>query len=313
MSSSASPRRETTADRIARVAGRQWGVIARWQLIACGLSATGIRRWLARGHLYELYPGVYAVGHPALTTEGQLTAALFHAGAGAALSHGTAAWWWELTPIRETRIHVSVPRRRRVDERLIVHHPRELTTMRHRRLVVTPLCRTLLDFAATASARRVRKALAEADFRHGLNPASLLPWLGRGLPGSAALRRAIDAHLPELARTASPMEDDFLFFCEEHGLPTPSANRRIAGKKVDACWPEHRLIVELDSVGAHASAPRRLVDRERDLHLRRLNYTVLRYTWHQLHETPEAVAADLRQMLALSATDVTATRQSGVR
>ena len=66
---------------------------------------------------------------------------------------------------------------------------------------------------------------------------------------------------------------------------------------VDAFWPEHRVIVELDSVIAHSSPARRLIDRERDLHLRRLGYTVLRYTWHQVHSTPEAVAADLRATL----------------
>ena len=194
-------------------------------------------------------------------------------------------------------IAICVQTRRRPEQGLRIHHPRRLERTFQRKLPVTPLARTLLDFAAVAPERELRKALAEADYRYGLQPDDLRPLLGRGARGSAALRAAIASHLPELARTLSPFEDDFLFFCERYDLPLPLVNRRIAGRKVDGFWPHHRLIVELDSVSAHASAPRRLIDRERDLHLRRHGYTVLRYTWHQVQTNPDAVAADLRQAL----------------
>ncbi len=232
-----------------------------------------------------------------MSETGELIAALFYAGRGAALSHRTAAWWWDLTPTKGDTIHVSVPRRREPTDGLRLHHPRNLVVMRHKRLAVTPPALTLLSFATDASDRELRKSIAEADYRRRTTIVELERVRGRGIPGSATLGAALARHLPELARTASPLENDFLFFCEEHDLPQPLINRRIAGKKVDAYWPEHRVIVELDSVGAHSSAPRRLIDRERDLHLRRLGYTILRYTWHQLHTDPEAVADDLRATL----------------
>lgn len=297
-------RDQLSSVRIAALARRQWGVVSRPQLLACGLSSSTISRWVAAGRLHRLHPGVYAVGHLALTEESHLVAALFYAGTGAGLSHVNAARWWELTTLQSKAIHISTPTYRRPVEGIVFHRPREIEIVRHRRLPVTPLARTLLDFAAVAPERELRKAIAEADYRWGLSPSALLPLLGRGAPGSAALRAAVDSYLPELARTESDLEDDFLFFCERHDLALPLINRRIEGKKVDAWWPQHGVIVELDSVLAHASAPRRLIDRERDLHLRRLGYTVLRYTWHQVRTRPEAVADDLRRVLDAAASTI---------
>jgi predicted transcriptional regulator of viral defense system len=287
--------------RIARLAGQQFGVVTRTQLLACGLPASAISRWVAAGRLHRLYPSVYAVGHLALTEESHLVAALFYAGPGSALSHRIGCWWWGFTSNRGATIDISAMTRRSSVEGIRIHRPRRLERVFHRQLPVTPVARTLVDFASIAHFRELRKALAEADFQRLLDPDAIRAVMGRGVPGSAALRAALECHLPELARTLSPNEDVFLFFCEQHDLPLPLVNHRVAGKKVDAFWPDHRVIVELDSVIAHSSPARRLVDRERDLHLRRLGFTVLRYTWHQLHATPELVAAELRTTLAAAA------------
>lgn len=84
--------------QLLRVADRQWGVVARWQLENCGLSGTTISRWVAAGRLHRVHPGVYAVGHRAVCREGRLLAAVLYAGRGAALSHASAASWWGLLP-----------------------------------------------------------------------------------------------------------------------------------------------------------------------------------------------------------------------
>ena len=82
--------------RILKLAERQWGVAAHWQLKERGLSTSAITRWTASGRLHRIYPGVYAVGHKALSTEGRLLAVILYAGPGAALSHASAAHRWEL-------------------------------------------------------------------------------------------------------------------------------------------------------------------------------------------------------------------------
>ena len=293
MSPGVGKRRERTALRIARLATRQWGVVNRRQLLECGLSPSGVRRRLASGALFELYPGVYAVGHTHVCERGRLVAALFHAGRGATLSHPTAARRWGLTASRGP-IHVSVPRRRRLDERIVVHHPRIVERVFHAGFPVTPVPRTLRDLATVASERELRKALAEVDYLGLATPAEVQGALVSGAPGSAALRAALARHLPELAVTASPLEDEFLFLCESAGFRIPEVNRRVGGFKVDALWREPRLIVELDGRSAHGREARRLVDRERDLRLRALGFEVRRYTWWQVTEERAAVVNDLR-------------------
>ena len=54
-----------------------------------------------------------------------------------------------------------------------------------------------------------------------------------------------------------------------------------------------KVIVELDSQLAHGTPARLENDHKRDLELRAAGYTVLRYTWQQITETPELVVADL--------------------
>jgi predicted transcriptional regulator of viral defense system len=300
MSSGAARRRETTSLSVARVAGSQWGVVNRHQLLECGLSPSAILRWRSAGRLHALYPGVYAVGHAYVGDRGRLAAALLHAGRGAVLSHTTAASWWGLTAGTDAPIHISVPRRRRLDARVVAHHPRALERTVRQRLPVTPVARTLRDLATVVPAPDLRKALAEADYRQLADIDELRAAPSGGAPGSAALRAALARHLPELALTASPLEDEFLFLCESAGFPLPGVNRWVGGYKVDALWREQRLIVELDGRSAHGSESRTLIDRERDVRLRSLGFEVRRYTWHQVTQNARAVVTDLRPVLGPS-------------
>jgi predicted transcriptional regulator of viral defense system len=81
---------------IAAIASRQHGVITNHQLIASGLSKSGISDWVRQGRLHRIHRGVYAVGHPNLTLEGRFLAAVKACGPHAALSHFYAAVLWGL-------------------------------------------------------------------------------------------------------------------------------------------------------------------------------------------------------------------------
>jgi very-short-patch-repair endonuclease len=114
-----------------------------------------------------------------------------------------------------------------------------------------------------------------------------------------AIRRAIELHSPDLARTLSQLEERFLALCEKYGIPSPRVNRKVCGLMVDALWPEQRLVVELDGARAHATPAAMERDRDRDLTLRAAGFEILRYTWHQVTQQPDAVVADLRRALAI--------------
>jgi very-short-patch-repair endonuclease len=279
------------------VAERQWGVIARWQLERCGISGTTISRWAASGRLHRIYPGVYAVGHKALCTEGELLAAILYAGPGAALSHASAAHWWKLIPYSPKTTHVASPRRRRSVAGVRVHHVSRIDRLMHRGLPVTPVARTLLDFASVAPLDRVRRAVAEADYLRLLDLDALDETMGAGRAGSARLKRALSLHRPEYARTLGPAEDLLLDLCRRHRLPFPEVNVPVGPDKVDALWRDAHLIVEVDGGDGHATRAQMQRDRERDLRLRAAGFSVVRYSGRQVTRKRPAVAADIRRAL----------------
>jgi hypothetical protein len=230
---------------------------------------------------------------------GHLVAALFYAGPGAALSHATAAWWWRLTEARPPRIDISIQGRLVSVGNVCVHQKRHFERTRQGGLPVTPVARTLLDFASVAPLGSVRHAIAEADYLRLLRLEEIDAVLGRGSPGSAALRRVLQRHRPQYARTRSPLEDRFLDLCETHSIPLPEVNVKTLGFEVDAVWHEQRVIVELDGHAAHGTIPAVARDRDRELRLRAAGFVVLRYSWHQVTMRPALVAADLRRELGL--------------
>jgi len=61
--------------KLAKLASRQHGVVAYWQLLRVGFSDGAIEHRLAKGFLHRLHRGVYAVGHPNVSREGQFMAA----------------------------------------------------------------------------------------------------------------------------------------------------------------------------------------------------------------------------------------------
>lgn len=281
---------------VAAVAGRQFGRIRADQL---SVGRTTIARWVAHGYLHRELPRVYAVGHAASTTESKLAAALLYAGHGAALSHGTAAWWWGLLNYPPRLIHVSTPKRRKSQAGIRVHDRRQLERVERNGLPVTTVAQTLLDFAVDAERGLLRFALANADYHGLLNLAELQMICRSGVPGSASLNSALAAHRPELAHARSELERRLIELCERQRVPLPKLNVYRHGWLVDAVWDEQCVVVELDGYEGHRSKAQLEADHRRDLELRAAGYTVLRYTWRQLNETPDAVALDICRHLGV--------------
>ena len=283
--------------RASRLAERQFGAIARRQLREIGFSEARIRSWLADERLHVRYPGVYALGRRDLGTEGEMAAALLFAGPGAALAGLSALWWMELLGRRPAQIHVDAPGDKRSSHGIVIRHPRRVERIEHRRLPSVPLPRALLRASEQLSHDSLRLVLARADFHRILDLQALHDATGRGVAGSRALRAALAAHLPQLARCANALERDFVLLCERFSLPIPEPNVRIGRYVPDMLWPDLRLIVELDGADAHSSAAQLQADAARQAALEAQGFTVIRFGWDDVHATPENVAAQVRSAM----------------
>jgi very-short-patch-repair endonuclease len=292
--------------RLAEVADDQWGVVRRSDLEAIGLSRTMIADRIAKGRLRVLYRGVYAVGHRRLRREGEWLAAAWGAGPTAVISHWTAAAQWDLLAPRGRRIHVTRPSssgREPNPARIRVHRvatlrPWECTTVDT--IPITTAARTVLDLASQMRPAALEDLIARADrlalFDLVAVRRSLLAHpRQRGAP---ALRRLLDElYGSGAADLRSGLEVKLLQLCADHGLPRPAANVQIAGFLVDFHWPGTSLVVETDGYAFHSTRAAFERDRDRDQLLALAGYRVLRFTYVQVTQTPEAVAHRIRRLL----------------
>jgi very-short-patch-repair endonuclease len=81
-------------------------------------------------------------------------------------------------------------------------------------------------------------------------------------------------------------------------LPTPATNATVCDWEVDLVWHARRLVVELDSYTFHSSRHAFERDRRKDRELQAGGYRVIRFTWRQITDEPEAVIAALATALA---------------
>ncbi|MEA2445486.1 MAG: hypothetical protein QOJ12_2778, partial [Thermoleophilales bacterium] len=80
----------------------------------------------------------------------------------------------------------------------------------------------------------------------------------------------------------------------------PTANDKVRGYEVDFHWPDHSVIVEVDSWKHHAGRLAFERDRRKWAALEAAGYAVIPLSWRQLTEEPEATAAQIGAALALA-------------
>jgi very-short-patch-repair endonuclease len=172
-------------------------------------------------------------------------------------------------------------------------------TTRSRGIPVTTPARTVLDLATQLGMREVEQAIAQAERTCPGTQRKLLALLARypARPGTPKLREHLEApRHPALTR--SEAEERFLALVRRAGLPAPEVNVALHGYELDFLWREAGLAVEIDGFAFHGDRAAFEADRRRDAHLAARGVQVMRITWRQITEEPEALLVRLAQALA---------------
>lgn len=285
---------------IARLAERQHGVVSRAQLLHAGLSAKVIDGRLARGQLRPLHRGVFQVG-PIMAARAREMAAHLACGASSVVSHRSAAVFWQLLAPHDPQqpVEILVRARERCRPGIVVRRAGSLRDDEVTKLdgiPITTAARTIVDLAASVSARELEQALAQSLARRLTTRAQLERKVVRanGRRGTARLRALLHG---EAALTRSDAEERLLRLIRRAQLPEPATNTPIAGYEVDFLWRDARLVVEVDGYAYHADATAFEKDRRRDFALTSTGLRVVRVTWKQLVQEPEVILVRLAQSL----------------
>jgi predicted transcriptional regulator of viral defense system len=297
-----STERKAPLDRdaeLAALAARQHRVVSAAQMARLGFDPSAIKYRVARGRLFRIHRGVYALGRAGLTRHGHAMAAVLACGPTAAASHRLAAALFEFLPSWPDEPEVTVTTQRRSRAGIHVHTSRSLTraqTTRRDNIPVTKPARTIVDLAEVASMRTVERALAEAEALQRITRSELAAEVLRnaGRRGATMVRELLTKE--HLNRTKRELEEAFIAFLDDIGLPRPETNVDVAGYEVDAVWRDARLIAELDSWQFHGTRDAFERDRIRDARLQAIGFRIIRITWRRL-EQHEALAEDLRALL----------------
>lgn len=300
------PRDSITLEQVlAEFARTQDGVASTRQLHESGWTRGRIATQLRNGRFRRMHPGVLALGPGTPTIQAQARAALLAVGHDAVLSHRWAASAWGFARSPPGPVEVTVPSRSggiRTDlslHRVRALDPADITT--HHRFPVTTPERTLLDLAAVESFAEVERLFDDAIVARCTTPAKVGKLLDRcgPRPGVVLLRELVEN---DYGPMHSELEREFRRFWRLTELPEYQANAPLLGYKVDVLWPEHRVVVELDSRRFHDDVPgRREQDRLRSARLQAEGFVVVRISHRRLTGHPIAVAAELGQILGRAA------------
>jgi hypothetical protein len=278
-------------------------------------SSSTVGRWLARGEVLLLAPGVLALPERASEWAVRARAATLYADA--PLSHLSALTAAGLVRRTAGPVHVTVPLGRYLRDApdVVVHRSgRRLVTIRCDGLEVLEPARSLVDAwswawsptrtGPTAAERPIlRQAVIEA-VRTRAAPARAVRRESDRIPrhaGRVALVELLDLVAggcqSELeiwgALQVLPGPPDLPRWVQQHRV-TLLDGRRV---ELDAAYLEAKVAVELDGAAFHGSREARERDLRRDSALAALGWVVLRFSYERLMTDPEGCRREIEAVV----------------
>ncbi len=296
-------------DLLLQIAKGQHGLCARSDLLGLGMRPSAIQRRVDRGSLIIAHRGIYLV--PSLAsplTEFQLASLLVPTGA---LSRRTAASLHGLKLPPRDRIDLAAPldvHRPRLENLSIhrtMHLPADDITQVHG-IQTTTVARTICDLAASLSFAQLRfvteRSLLDRRCTVDQLAACRSAFVRRGRGGSAKLNLLVDGLLERDGPAAKALERLLRSVLERgriRGFTEQFQTEWYDGRRgiVDFAHAEARIILEADSRRWHATTQAMAEDRRRDRLAQQHGWIVLRFTWHELQERPDAVAHEIAALI----------------
>lgn len=298
---------------LADLASRQYGLFPRAQAQAVGLTERLIEMRLRTGRWVRVAPGVYGLPGVPPSWRRDLMAACLQAGPGGVVSHEAAAALHGLATMTPGPVVVMLAHgdhqhlrtgRLRQSTDLRLHHCTVVDG-----IPVTTVARTIVDLAGAVRPGRLRMVVEDALAARKCTLDDLsrcYEELRRpGKRGMTSIGLVLRSLGPGPVRSATVLERLLRKVLRDGGLPDPVPEHdlpwtRDTQGRVDLAYPVARVIIEADSRRWHTRERDFEVDRRRDREAQLAGWQVYRFTWDDLVNRPEEVAATIRRALALS-------------
>ena len=296
---------------IAERAAQQLGLITVQQAHELGATRPMLRSRIRGRRLARLSPKVLRVAGAPSSWRQQVLAAVLEAGPGAVASHRTAAALWRFDGAVRGVVEVTVPRGRRprrVEGTLHTAHQLLGVDVDSRPLIprTTPT-RTLLDCAAVVP-YAVLESMVDSSMRDGLVRDSYIRWRISQLPGRRGVRdieRILGPAGPS-KRAQSWLERRALRVFAAAGIPPPRVQVQMGKRggpyRVDFIWEEAGLVVEVLGHRTHSVRRALQSDAERRTRLELAGWVVREFTYEDVVERPDHVAAIVLASLGIGVT-----------
>ena len=295
-------------NEVVDVLDSQDGVIGKADLDRLGVGRHRLSSWVDERRLERVAPRVWRIAGSPITWRQRLRVGLLALGPMSWVSHESAAQLHGFDRTPKDRVEFLVVRRRR-DVRL----PERVRSTRRwgpvdaievDGLRVTSATRTVLDLAnAGAHRSRVEAAIDSAVRRELSSPEAIRRRLDeirrRGWNGV----RLLEATLAD-AGGHTMLERRFLELMSVAGLPRPETQTVIHAPgdghfvaRVDFCYPEHGVVVEVTGRVGHSTPEDRMRDAQRRNELQDLGLRVYEFTWEEVTQRSVFVVSQMRRAL----------------
>jgi very-short-patch-repair endonuclease len=284
---------------VAALAAEQFGVFARKQAAAAGLSEEAMSRRVMSGRWDVVFPGVYRLPGTTRTGRQRAMAAVLWGGDESAVSHTTAARLLRLEGTRSARLHLTLPTKfgRRPHD-FVLHR---MATLPPKDLVIvdgircTSATRTVIDCAALLGDEALEAAFEHAR-RMGLTSAAALArraaeLCGRGRPGSTRVRRLVALQQTGARPLESRLEVRVARLLRGSALPRPVRQHVVGRFRLDFAWPARGVSCECDGFEHHGHRFAWKRDRDRLAAIEAAGWRVVHVTWDDVSRRPDQTIA----------------------